>query len=98
MDSNNNREERYLKAQKRVKDIKGFYIHLFVTVFIISIIVSANLIFSPSFHWFWFATIGLLAGLIIHWIVVFGVKILGFDKSWEDKKIKEFIEKEKQNL
>jgi len=95
MDTKNNKEERYLKAQKRVKDVKGFYIHVLVTVFIISIIISANLIFSPEFHWFWFATIGLVTGVIIHWIVVFGVKILGFDRDWESKKIKEFMEQNK---
>mgnify|MGYP000051487417 CR=1 FL=1 len=97
MDSNNNKEERYLKAQKRVKDIKGFYIHVVVTVFIISIIITANLTFSPEFHWFWFATIGLLAGVIIHWLVVFGVKLLGFNKEWEDKKIKEFMHQDKSD-
>jgi len=95
MNSENNKEERYLKAQKRVKDVKGFYIHIIVTVFLLTIIISSNLIFSPEFHWFWFATIGILAGVFIHWVKIFGVKILGFDKDWESKKIKEFMDQNK---
>ena len=95
MDSNNNVEKRYLKAQKRVKEVKGFYIHVFVTIFILSVIISANLIFSPEFHWFWFAAIGLVGGVFIHWIVVFGLRMLGFDRGWEDKKIKEFMNQNK---
>ncbi len=97
MDSKNNKEERYLKAQKRVKDVKGFYIHVIVTVFLLAAIISSNLIFSPEFHWFWFATIGILAGVFIHWVKVFGVKILGFNKDWEVKKINEFMKQNKNN-
>ncbi len=97
MDSKNNKEERYLKAQKRIKDVKGFYIHIIVTVFLLATIISSNLMFSPDFHWFWFATIGILAGVFIHWVKVFGVKILGFDKDWEEKKIKEFMSQNKSN-
>jgi hypothetical protein len=97
MDIKDNKEKRYVKAQKRVKEVKGFYIHVFVTIFILSVIISANLIFSPEFHWFWFAAAGLIGGVLIHWIVVFGVKLLGFDKSWEDKKIKEFMDQNKNN-
>jgi hypothetical protein len=97
MDLKSNKEARYLKAQKRVKEVKGFYIHVFVTVFILSIIISANLIFSPNFHWFWFAAVGLIGGVFIHWIVIFGLKLLGFDKSWENKKVKEFMNQDKNN-
>lgn len=95
MDSENNKEQRFLKAQKRVKEVKGFYIHVFVTIFLLAAIITANLTFSPEFHWFWFATIGILAGVFIHWVKVFGVKILGFNKGWEEKKINEFMDQNK---
>ena len=47
----------YLRAQKRVKEIKGFYTHLQFTVLVISnVIILYKLKFEPHFHWFWFST------------------------------------------
>ena len=84
-------EQRYLKAQKRVKDIKGFYTHLTVYCIIIPVIIFMNLKFEPHFHWFWFSVIGWGSGLFIHWLTVFGLRLLGIGKNWEKKKIKEFM-------
>ncbi len=94
MESNYIREKQYMKAQKRVQDIKGFYVHLVVTIFIIPFLIFINLKFAPEFHWFWFATVGMLLGLIFHWLGVFGFEKLGLGKNWEDKKIKEFMDQD----
>lgn len=85
------KEERYLKAKKRVKDIKGFYIHLGINIFSILIIVTVNLKFSPGFHWFWFAVFGIVIAQLIHAIVVFGFPQFGLDRDWEAKKIEEIM-------
>ena len=98
MNGNYTKEERYLKAKKRVKDIKGFYIHLAVNIFSMIIIVAVNLILVPGFHFFWFALIGIVIAQFIHGIVVFGFPQLGFGKDWEQHKIKEIMEKEEKNL
>lgn len=58
MESNFEREHRYLKAQKRVKEIKGFYTHLAVYCFVTPVIIFVNLKFVPQFHWFWFSVLG----------------------------------------
>ena len=87
-------EQEYLKARKQVKEIKGFYIHLFVYIIVIPIIITVNLMFSPGFHWFWFSVLGWGFGLLIHWFVVLGFKKLGFGKDWEEKKIKELMEEQ----
>ncbi len=89
-------EERYLKAKKRVKDIKGFYIHLVIEVFSLITIVAVNLIFSPGFHWFWFAAPGIVFVIILHWFLVFGPPKIGFGKDWEAKKIQELIDEDKK--
>ena len=97
-------EERFLKAQKRVKEIKGFYWHLFwyvaVNVFItfgssISHIIHGGditeigLDFGKFSVWiFW----GI--GLFFHWFGVFG-KHLTISKRWEERKIKEYMDKDK---
>ena len=84
-------EQRYYKAQKRVKDIKGFYIHLTIYCLVIPVIIYVNLKYVPHFHWFWFSLLGWGMGLFFHWLGVFGFKFLGLGKNWEDKKIKEFM-------
>lgn len=93
-------EERYLRAQKRVKDLQGFYWHLFwyviVNLFILGMILfnieNKNDFFqfahfSTAFFW------GI--GIFFHWLGVFGIKG-SFFKNWEKRKIKEFIEKDNE--
>lgn len=93
------KESAYLRAQKRLKEIKGFYWHAFwyvvVNIFIITMIVLNSEgdiwnfgVFSTPIFW------GM--GLGFHAIMVFG-KSLFFGKSWESRKIQEFMEKENEN-
>lgn len=91
-------EKAYLNAKKKVKDIKGFYIHLLVNLLSLPIIIVVNLVFSPGYHWFWFPTAGILIVTLIHWFMVFGESKFGFGKDWEDSKIKELMEEEKKRL
>ncbi|WP_226788999.1 2TM domain-containing protein [Polaribacter porphyrae] len=84
-------EQRYYKAQKKVKEIKGFYTHLTIYCLIIPIIIFINLKYVPHFHWFWFSVLGWGFGLFFHWLGVFGFNLLGFGKNWEERKIKEFM-------
>lgn len=90
-----NNQERYQRAQKRVKDIKGFYSHLTAYCFVIPFIIFINLKFTPQFHWFWFSTLGWGLGLFFHWVKVFGFNALGLGKNWEERKIKEFMNENK---
>tara|TARA_R110002049_G_scaffold294683_1_gene481445 strand:+ start:66 stop:365 length:300 start_codon:yes stop_codon:yes gene_type:complete len=85
------KQQRYYKAQKRVKDVKGFYVHLTIYCFIIPLIVFINLKYVPHIHWFWYSVLGWGMGLFFHWLGIFGFKFLGLGKNWEDKKIKEFM-------
>ena len=89
---------KYLKAKKNVEKIKGFYIHLAVFLFSMPIIIITNLMFVPGFHFFWLSLFGWGLGLFFHWFAVFGFKSFVFGKNWEDKKIKEFMEKDKRDL
>ena len=91
MELNFTREQLFYKAQKRVEDIKEFYVHLSVYCIIIPVIVFVNLKYVPEFHWFWFSLLGWGMGLFFHWFAIFGFQLLGFGKNWEDQKIKEFM-------
>ncbi|QNM86134.1 2TM domain-containing protein [Polaribacter pectinis] len=88
--------QQYAKAKKRVRDIKAFYTHLSVYCVIIPVIIFTNLKFEPHFHWFWFSLVGWGLGLFCHWLSVFGIRLLGLEKNWEDRKIKEFMNEEKK--
>tara|TARA_R110002073_G_scaffold8207_1_gene45667 strand:- start:104273 stop:104893 length:621 start_codon:yes stop_codon:yes gene_type:complete len=98
MKLDNNNEQRYMKAQKRVKDIKGFYTHLFVTVFIIPFWIFINLELAPQFHWFWIAIMAWFVGIFIHWLGVFGFSKLSYRKDWEQKKFREIMGEDKNSI
>ena len=91
MDQNIINKQRYIKAQTRVKKIKGFYTHLTIYCLVIPTLIFINLKYEPSFHWFWFSRCGWGTGLFFHWLSVFGLNLLGLGNNWEEKKIKEFM-------
>ena len=93
-------DDRYNVAFKRVKRIKGFYVHLLVYL-----LVNAYGIFGDYFgnrseneiFWSWatFSTAFFWGiGLFAHGMSVFGRNIF-FGDNWEEKKIQELIEKDK---
>mgnify|MGYP000093002182 CR=1 FL=1 len=92
--------EEYYMAYKKVKRIKGFYVHFIVYVFVnLFLIVNrrfeahTNEVFfqlqtyATAFFW----GIGLLA----HGMSVFS-KDFFFGPSWEEKKIRKYMEKDKR--
>ncbi len=96
MEAKYTQEHQYLKAKKQVKVIKGFYIHFFLFCLTMPIIIYVNLTFVPHFHWFWFSLLGWGISVFLHWMLVFGKNIFGFGNDWEEKKIKEIMQKEQQ--
>lgn len=106
MDNKFIQEDSFRKAKKRVKAIKGFYIHLIV-YFFTNICISGIIIFglTESGYRFkdTFSNFGVYStwifwgiGMFFHWLGVFGFKSLGFGNDWEEKKIKELMDKEEE--
>ncbi|NVJ88872.1 MAG: 2TM domain-containing protein [Flavobacteriaceae bacterium] len=93
MEENYIENQSYLRAKKRVDEIKGFYSHLVVMIFVLPFLVFINLQLTPQYHWFWWAIIGNAIGLFIHWFTVFGKNLFGFGEDWEKRKIQEYINK-----
>jgi len=87
------------QARKRVESIKGFYKHLaaylLVNVFLL-LMKAINLEPGEDFwHWSTFVTaVSWGIGLLAHGLAVFGRNIF-FAKDWEERKIQEFMEREK---
>jgi hypothetical protein len=99
-DENFNPDAKYELAYKRVKRIKGFYIHVLVYVLvntfnIVSTYNSSELGSEIFIRWETFSTALFWGiGLLAHGLSVFG-RDLFFGSDWEEKKIKEFMDKDK---
>ncbi|MTH15730.1 histidine kinase [Flavobacterium sp. LC2016-01] len=96
MEVNFNDEDRYYLAKKKVENIKGFYGNLTAFISVNIILIVINLMTSPNHLWFYWPLMWWGVGVLFHGLKVFEVfPVLG--KDWEEKKIKEFMEKEKEN-
>lgn len=94
-------QERYERAKKRVKRISGFYSHVLVYVVINLMVVVINIQqLEPGenyFQWRNFFTLFFWGiGLFAHGLSVFMPSMV-LGKNWEEKKIKELMEKERKN-
>ena len=97
MENFNDKNIKYLEAKKRVKRIKGFYVHLAIYVVVNVGLIISNTAFDneeltsvDTYLTAIFWGIGLLA----HGLSVFLPNfILG--KNWEEQKIRELMEKNK---
>ncbi len=83
----------YERARKRVEELKGFYGHVIAYIIVIVFLAIVNLLTTPTFWWFLFVAFFWGIGLVAHGSSVF-MKRGVFSKEWEEKKIKEYMEKE----
>src|SRR5690606_27337619 len=92
---------RYERAHKRIKQLAGFYKHLVVYLLVNTFLILLKWFrldegeqflkfdtFSVAFFW------GI--GLAFHAFGVFFSQVF-FGSDWEDRKVREIIEKQKQN-
>ncbi|MBC2845710.1 2TM domain-containing protein [Winogradskyella flava] len=91
------KEEAYLRAKKKVDSLIGFYWHLAVYVVVnlfLIILIGVNAGFDGFGPYATAAFWGI--GLFFHFIGVFGPDFF-FGKNWEERKLKEFMDKEERN-
>ena len=101
-----NKEDAYLLAKHRVKQVKGFYTHCLVYIIINSIITAFKInrnfnngeTFSEAFFDLGTSMTWMLwgVGLGLHAFSVFGLPLI-LGKNWEQEKIKKYMEEELQN-
>ena len=87
-------EDRYYQAKKRVEEIKGFYGNLISFVVVNLGLLALNLATSPKYLWFFWPLLGWGIGVFFHGMKVFNYMPF-LNKEWEQRKIQEFMEKEK---
>ncbi|WP_456313220.1 histidine kinase [Pseudomonas shirazensis] len=88
----NDENKAYFRAKKRVEELKGFYGNVLSYCCVMPFLVFINLRFSPGFQWFWFSALGWGFGVVMH-----AFKVFGYSTDWEERKIREILEKENNN-
>jgi fatty acid desaturase len=78
-----------LRARRRVAALKGFYIHFFVFLLVMAILLAINVLAGGP----WWSLIVLAIwgiAILVHWLVLRGgsSNALG---NWEKRKLKQFI-------
>jgi fatty acid desaturase len=78
-----------IRARRRVAALKGFYIHFFVFLLVMAILLAINVLAGGP----WWSLIVLAIwgiAILVHWLVLRGgsSNALG---NWEKRKLKQFI-------
>ncbi|KQT22225.1 histidine kinase [Chryseobacterium sp. Leaf404] len=101
MEEINSNNYRYQQAKKQVDRLRGFYGHLFsyIAVNILIVFINYNNL-NPGESYFQFKNFITATfwgiGLLIHALFVFFPRF-SFFRNWEEKKIKELMEKNNKN-
>ena len=102
MENSNQEEHKYIRAKKRVKAIKGFYVHLSIYILVNLFLIIMKSITNGDWGYFWQwqtynTAIFWGIGIAFHGFNVFGMKFL-LGKNWEERKIKEIMDKDKDSM
>lgn len=102
MKNSNLEEQKYIRAKKKVKAIKGFYIHLIVYILVNGFLLLTQALSEGGWRIFWqwqsYSTMIFWGiGLAFHAFNVFGFSFF-FGRNWEERKIKEIMDKDKKEF
>jgi hypothetical protein len=86
-----NEQEKLARAKRQVAAIKGFYIHLFVFVVVMTTLFAINLA-TTGIWWVQWPFFGWGIGVLAHAVAVFG-RMPSVIQKWETRKIQELKDK-----
>ena len=88
-------KERYRRAKEQVAAIRSFWVHFLTYLFVNLGLFVINLLTrrQGGSWWFYWPLLGWGIGLASHALSVFGAHGI-FGPGWEEKKIRELMEKE----
>lgn len=89
---NTSQQSKYARAKEKVEELKGFYSHLTIYSVFVVVFIGLNY-YSTSYPWAIFPIAGWGIGVLGHAAGVFGWNPF-FGKDWEQRKIKELIQKD----
>ena len=82
-------EYKYDRAKAHVAELKEFYTHLIIYLFMVPTFIVINY-YTTSFFWAIFPIAGWGIGVLCHAFQTFGWSPL-FNKDWEKRKIEELL-------
>ena len=91
-----NQDVNYMEAKRKVKEMKGFYIHLFVYVIVNLFLISRNVQQGDNLNDidnYWTAIFWGI-GVLVHAIRVFVPNVI-LGRDWEERKTRELMDKYK---
>ncbi len=91
-----NQDNKYVRAKKRVDDLKEFYSNLGMYFLMVPFFIFINYQTYWDFKWFWFPIIGWGIGLLFHAYKVY-VDAGFMGRDWEERKIREYMEESQKN-
>ena len=95
-ETNNTQDAKYLRAKERITAVKEFYSKLLRSAILIAFLAALNYYTNGwSYMWFLWAAFGIGISLAFRAAKVFGMNPF-FDRNWEERKIKEFMQEEEQ--
>ena len=90
-----NRESKYIRAKQRVDELKKFYGNLTSYIFVVGFLAVVNYLTYWEYKWFLWVAFGWGIGVIAHAIGTFRWNPF-FNKEWEERKIREFMEEDQK--
>lgn len=89
-----NQENKYVRAKERVEELKKFYNNLISYIIVTTGLAALNFWQNQwQYPWFLWVVFGWGIGLAFHAAKAFRWNPF-FNKDWEEKKIKEFMDKD----
>ncbi|PCJ96553.1 MAG: histidine kinase [Flavobacteriaceae bacterium] len=85
-----NDSSKYIRAKKRVDDLKEFYGSLLAYSIVIPFLIFINYTTYWGHQWFWYPMFGWGLGILIQ-----AYKTFGHGFNWEERKIREYMDKDK---
>ncbi len=79
---------RLANARHRIAELRRFYQHFALFMFVNMLLIAINLVTSPNQLWFYWPLIGWGFGLAWHFFSVFAAEAL-WGNAWEERKMQE---------
>ena len=86
----------YEAVRARVHEIKLFYSHVLVFLFVNAILMIENFLVTPDHIWFYWPLAIWSVVLIIQAMSTYGASLF-FGRDWEERKINELLTKQRQS-
>jgi 2TM domain len=89
-------QDAYRRARRRVRQIRGFYVHVAVFVAVNVLLHLINFVATRKGYWAFWPLVGWGIGLLAHGLATYRwMPFLG--KDWEKRKIRELMDKDRRD-